>query len=120
MGNQMRFLSAGAWPSFENLILDASWSAREAMMSFLEWRTAPPAGPAPMCVRRARSARGKAHYKPLPFGSGWGGGRSRPREAADSHPLRLASQLARSEEHTSELQSLMRNSYAVFRLKHIN
>src|SRR3546814_11875665 len=89
MGNQMRFLSAGAWPNFEKLRLDASWSAREAMMSFLEWRTAPPAGPAPMCVRRARSARGKAHYKPLPFGSGWGGGRSRPREAADSHPLRL-------------------------------
>src|SRR3546814_4810407 len=35
------------------------------------------------------------------------------------HPARLARhrQLARSEEHTSELQSLMRNSYAVFCLK---
>src|SRR3546814_4957167 len=31
--------------------------------------------------------------------------------------LALARELARSEEHTSELQSLMRNSYAVFCLK---
>src|SRR3546814_2528563 len=30
---------------------------------------------------------------------------------------RLVAELARSEEHTSELQSLMRNSYAVFCLK---
>src|SRR3546814_3711206 len=34
------------------------------------------------------------------------------RRAVDSHPLS-----GRSEEHTSELQSLMRNSYAVFCLK---
>src|SRR3546814_8387074 len=34
-----------------------------------------------------------------------------------SATLRLARQSDRSEEHTSELQSLMRNSYAVFCLK---
>src|SRR3546814_9108357 len=34
---------------------------------------------------------------------------------ADDGPVRLLA--ARSEEHTSELQSLMRNSYAVFGLK---
>src|SRR3546814_4888446 len=33
--------------------------------------------------------------------------------------LRSAAQMVRSEEHTSELQSLMRNSYAVFCLKKI-
>src|SRR3546814_3082173 len=33
------------------------------------------------------------------------------------HPLGGEPQLQRSEEHTSELQSLMRNSYAVFCLK---
>src|SRR3546814_2639752 len=32
-------------------------------------------------------------------------------------PLRVRSYVSRSEEHTSELQSLMRNSYAVFCLK---
>src|SRR3546814_1580840 len=32
-------------------------------------------------------------------------------------PLRYAAYTSRSEEHTSELQSLMRNSYAVFCLK---
>src|SRR3546814_1760931 len=39
--------------------------------------------------------------------------------AADVHAARvaLADQLGRSEEHTSELQSLMRISYAVFCLK---
>src|SRR3546814_8586787 len=41
----------------------------------------------------------------------------REQRAADRAPLRLA---ARSEEHTSELQSLMRNSYAVFCLKKQN
>src|SRR3546814_1108973 len=37
------------------------------------------------------------------------------RKRASSRTLR--SKFSRSEEHTSELQSLMRNSYAVFRLK---
>src|SRR3546814_10496008 len=36
------------------------------------------------------------------------------------HPARRQVAHARSEEHTSELQSLMRNSYAVFCLKHKN
>src|SRR3546814_7489346 len=34
-----------------------------------------------------------------------------------AHPDRLDRDFSRSEEHTSELQSLMRNSYAVFCLK---
>src|SRR3546814_4620870 len=37
--------------------------------------------------------------------------------AEQPHKARLALYRARSEEHTSELQSLMRNSYAVFCLK---
>src|SRR3546814_4902636 len=39
------------------------------------------------------------------------------RQGARSHPVAAALGLARSEEHTSELQSLMRTSYAVFCLK---
>src|SRR3546814_8202558 len=35
----------------------------------------------------------------------------------EQHRVRLQGELARSEEHTSELQSLMRISYAVFCLK---
>src|SRR3546814_4074498 len=38
-------------------------------------------------------------------------------EALESQQIENASDLQRSEEHTSELQSLMRNSYAVFCLK---
>src|SRR3546814_4924001 len=38
-------------------------------------------------------------------------------ERAAEQPRRIAHQEARSEEHTSELQSLMRISYAVFCLK---
>src|SRR3546814_6309661 len=41
----------------------------------------------------------------------------RDREALAAHCRRLGIQVKRSEEHTSELQSLMRNSYAVFCLK---
>src|SRR3546814_4712976 len=65
----------------------------------------------------------------LPFGAGAG----RPGPALDSHPLprphaggRAAGArgrglpCSRSEEHTSELQSLMRISYAVFCLKKKN
>src|SRR3546814_5858895 len=48
-----------------------------------------------------------------------GGSRAAP--GADQHPRRAggpgAADLQRSEEHTSELQSLMRISYAVFCLK---
>src|SRR3546814_9017275 len=35
----------------------------------------------------------------------------------DDKPLNLSDRMLRSEEHTSELQSLMRTSYAVFCLK---
>src|SRR3546814_1784280 len=38
-------------------------------------------------------------------------------DGAHIHPKQLGHQRARSEEHTSELQSLMRISYAVFCLK---
>src|SRR3546814_6917420 len=40
-----------------------------------------------------------------------------PAEIAEMASAAAARQGCRSEEHTSELQSLMRNSYAVFRLK---
>src|SRR3546814_5919980 len=40
-----------------------------------------------------------------------------PADRARRHEACLALVVARSEEHTSELQSLMRNSYAVFCLK---
>src|SRR3546814_3565187 len=43
--------------------------------------------------------------------------RGRERIAADRSPIALARDVLRSEEHTSELQSLMRISYAVFCLK---
>src|SRR3546814_7864386 len=44
--------------------------------------------------------------------------RSRPTSSSTTcDPPSFPSRHARSEEHTSELQSLMRNSYAVFRLK---
>src|SRR3546814_7486299 len=42
------------------------------------------------------------------------------REPFDSPQVLVDAIEARSEEHTSELQSLMRNSYAVFRLKNTN
>src|SRR3546814_8169595 len=56
----------------------------------------------------------------------WGGARHHDRhgnaEAASmiGKPLRVISGRCRSEEHTSELQSLMRISYAVFCLKKKN
>src|SRR3546814_8473658 len=40
------------------------------------------------------------------------------REELDAHPISKRAPDTRSEEHTSELQSLMRISYAVFCLKH--
>src|SRR3546814_5773122 len=60
------------------------------------------------------------------FGFPWyGGGDVRTNEYADSEPpadvvfpaVAMQAHAARSEEHTSELQSLMRISYAVFCLK---
>src|SRR3546814_1598925 len=49
-------------------------------------------------------------------GRGRGGGGARALSCAQLHPRTDVHQ-ARSEEHTFELQSLMRNSYAVFCLK---
>src|SRR3546814_1002561 len=74
----------------------------------------PPAG-TPAAVRYNACPRGGAH---LPLRE-----RARGADAADvveSHGMRFrapASVRRRSEEHTSELQSLMRSSYAVFCLK---
>src|SRR3546814_8492717 len=48
--------------------------------------------------------------------SGFGGGKDR-RQIAPRPIIAKASMIERSEEHTSELQSLMRISYAVFCLK---
>src|SRR3546814_7630734 len=54
---------------------------------------------------------------------GWMAYLERPRGAAEgagSHDGKKYPDVARSEEHTSELQSLMRSSYAVFCLKKKN
>src|SRR3546814_5297881 len=59
----------------------------------------------------------RAAKQPLRYDRRW---RDRdPTEAVDGAPfvVRLNAPLDRSEEHTSELQSLMRISYAVFGLK---
>src|SRR3546814_10765379 len=47
----------------------------------------------------------------------WLGGTPKARRNIAANPLGLSYPTSRSEEHTSELQSLMRNSYAVFCLK---
>src|SRR3546814_1675497 len=60
---------------------------------------------------RSSPARRRGRASPWPPDTAAQAGSSRPREAAPP---------ARSEEHTSELQSLMRNSYAVFCLKKKN
>src|SRR3546814_8597819 len=89
-----------------------SWSSRRPVV--LRWRAT---APAPRPVRRA-----------CRYGTGWwraaGNGRGRIRGrgralrlAARRRGIRDAGRRARSEEHTSELQSLMRISYAVFCLK---
>src|SRR3546814_1657225 len=57
-----------------------------------------------------RRPRGRTNRKQHGGGGGGGGGQSRTHTFDSSGP-------ERSEEHTSELQSLMRNSYAVFCLK---
>src|SRR3546814_9145294 len=66
-------------------------------------RLSPPAGARSRIPARAAPRRRRHDFA---LGAGACG---QPRD----HPLRLA----RSEEHTSELQSLMRNSYAVLCLK---
>src|SRR3546814_6846646 len=63
-----------------------------------------------------RSANGYAlterHIGPNPTGFACRQGSLRPATRAERHGLGASS--SRSEEHTSELQSLMRSSYAVF------
>src|SRR3546814_1457879 len=75
-------------------------------------------GPARRQVGAARGAKGAA------FGFPAGGRRLRRHDLVGVHArdkiitrVELAHMVERSEEHTSELQSLMRNSYAVFCLK---
>src|SRR3546814_2280440 len=66
----------------------------------------------PSCARRARLHRfGRQRARRR------GAGRRRVGVAADREPRRRQFPSHRSEEPTSELQSLMRTSYSVFRLK---
>src|SRR3546814_2181828 len=58
-----------------------------------------------------------AHARAMPFEHGIGIGCRRQQVRLDPRNALLAAAAARSEEHTSELQSLMRTSYAVFCLK---
>src|SRR3546814_10097436 len=63
-------------------------------------------------IRRRRGGRGGMPGAPRPQPGDVGG-----RQRAAHRPAACAQPGARSEEHTSELQSLMRISYAVFCLK---
>src|SRR3546814_2273989 len=81
------------------------------------WKTCSSPPPA---ARPTTSANGpRSRHEPAPHardrGQGGAPAAPRPRDAGDDpgHP----GDAARSEEHTSELQSLMRISYAVFCLK---
>src|SRR3546814_4392568 len=74
---------------------------------------APGAKVAPICRRPARSVRESPARQRGLCHLGFGSRYRRDHE----RPLVLRSQCFRSEEHTSELQSLMRISYAVFCLK---
>src|SRR3546814_1027596 len=65
-----------------------------------KWSTAPPAATMPAGMTSRRSVIAEA-----------------PAISRRSQPSARNSRMARSEEHTSELQSLMRISYAVFCLK---
>src|SRR3546814_11324524 len=69
---------------------------------------------APRCTRQAQNERGRGRApRPLAVvGNGWVRPSSPPPCQWTGYPHE-----ARSEEHTSELQSLMRISYAVFCLK---
>src|SRR3546814_6514706 len=57
---------------------------------------------------------------PLFRSTRFGDDQDRPIKKSDGSWTYFGADLARSEEHTSELQSLMRNSYAVFCLKKKN
>src|SRR3546814_5122698 len=68
--------------------------------------------PLPGSPHRARSARISFNRR-----NRWKGSVGLGSKSKRSYQARASSSLARSEEHTSELQSLMRISYAVFCLK---
>src|SRR3546814_9300260 len=70
---------------------------------------------APMIARALAHGIGVDRRERGEIARGQGSGPRPPREIAGE--LRPVSRLQRSEEHTSELQSLMRTSYAVFCLK---
>src|SRR3546814_3211987 len=60
---------------------------------------------------------GGVRFVPLIGAHGWSNGKHSDDPKAEKKSLSALIADARSEEHTSELQSLMRNSYAVFCLK---
>src|SRR3546814_5718360 len=64
--------------------------------------------PSALRLRRIRQARGVLYSVSIPYESHC---------ISNGHPLFRHGSQQRSEEHTSELQSLMRTSYAVFCLK---
>src|SRR3546814_10621031 len=69
---------------------------------------------APLSVRAAGRGRGERSCR---AGSTPPDGGAAEKGLSESRPYRRGARSARSEEHTSELQSLMRISYAVFCLK---
>src|SRR3546814_4036791 len=65
------------------------------------------------CRKAVRGTRhGRGHECALGHGEGW-----KPQAPRACHVVDARGRAGRSEEHTSELQSLMRISYAVFGLK---
>src|SRR3546814_1053843 len=72
-------------------------------------------------LRRSAAGVGRAQARRPPAADADGRPRPARRRARGSETLRLCrTRAGRSEEHTSELQSLMRSSYAVFCLKNKN
>src|SRR3546814_9533883 len=86
----------------------------------LSARRCAPLGDDDAHLPRHRSLRDHSDYRPGPGGDLPGDGDLAAQGSLLKNTNRIAAQRkrpARSEEHTSELQSLMRNSYAVFCLK---
>src|SRR3546814_9294705 len=89
-----------------------SWPLGE--LPSLEANEIRPAGRLYVCTRgRALRLPGSGLLAPAPHGRSL-------RAQSKARSFRIKHAEARSEEHTSELQSLMRNSYAVFCLKKNN